>query len=714
MTHVVKIVVPLYMPKLLDYAWAGEGAPSIGQFVQVTVGTKTAHGVIVELPESSPYKRLKKAMPVEAPALSPDTLQFFRWVTQYNLAYPGEALRACLEAGHVPPKNVPEKELVAARQKPDMKNTPARDKVLGLIAQKPYENMTSLAADAEVSSGVVSSLIKAGAIVWQDKAQTAQDLTFTPVKLNPAQEQAARALSSAALEKTFHSFLLDGVTGSGKTEVYFATIADILDADPTAQILVLVPEISLTPQWLDRFAKRFGFTPAVWHSALTPKQRRSGWWGAATGDVRVVVGARSALFLPYKNLKLVVVDEEHDPSYKQEEGFRYHGRDMAVVRARLASCPVLLASATPSLESFHNASIGRYTTLHLPNRHGGATMPDLRTVDLKLHPPKMANHFLSPVLIKALGEKMLAGEQSLLFLNRRGFAPLLICRKCGWRADCPSCDASLVVHKTHLACHHCGFEEPLREECPACFDDENLHPFGPGTRKLKEEVLEHFPAANVMVVDSDSVSTPAQMREVVTAVENGDIDVLIGTQMIAKGHHFENLTLVGVVDADLGLAHGDLRASERTFQLLSQVSGRAGRASKPGQVYLQTHSPDHPLFDTLKTMDRDSFFHLELTSRQRSKNPPFGRLVAIIVSGEREDMVRNAAAELVRAFPHDKGVTIMGPAPAPLARVRDRWRYRLLLQGTEPLQKIVKAWVGGTPMPNSIRIDIDIDPQSFY
>lgn len=711
-TPIVRIAVPLYLPKLLDYVWAGKIAPQVGDWVDVEVAKKKVNGLVMEIADAAETdKKLKPASPVKnIQPLSAAGVDFFRWASRYNMVFPGEPVRACLMAGKIPPAPEPEQELVLTGHAP-AQLTAARRKVLSAATQ-PAQTIAELARRAEVSAAVVSGLIQANALVWQNRTPQKYPQPH-PLHLNPQQERAAHAVSAAMQSRSFQPFLLDGVTGSGKTEVYFSVIEDLLK-QPDGQVLVLVPEISLTPQLVKRFTRRFGFAPAVWHSAQTPAQKRHTWWGAHTGKTRVVIGARSALFLPFQDLRLLVVDEEHDPSYKQEEGFRYHGRDMAIVRARLMQCPVLLASATPSLETWQNSLAGRFHKLELTQRHGHAQLPDIRILDMTQSPPA-SDKFLSPTLLDAVGKKLLAGEQALLFLNRRGFAPLLICRQCGWRADCPSCDASLVVHGAHMACHHCGFEEPLREACPQCRSEDKLFPFGPGTRKLKQEVLEAFPAARIAVVDRDSVTTPAQMREVVEAMEKQHLDILIGTQMITKGHHFPNLTLVGVVDADLGLAHGDLRAAERTFQLLTQVAGRAGRAEKPGQVWLQTHSPEHPLFAALKAMDRDAFFGLELKVRQRGGYPPFGRLLALILSGETEQDVRHAGSKLVQNFPHKPGLKILGPAPAPLARLRDRWRYRLLLHSTaeQPLHAAVKDWLSHVPLPKGVRVDIDVDPQSF-
>ncbi|MFZ2587668.1 MAG: primosomal protein N', partial [Alphaproteobacteria bacterium] len=503
-------------------------------------------------------------------------------------------------------------------------------------------------------------------------------------------------------------YLLDGVTGSGKTEVYFELVERCYQAGK--QALVLVPEIALTPQWLARFEVRFGVKPWVWHSGLAEGAKRATWWAALEGKAGVVVGARSALFLPFANLGLVVVDEEHDPSYKQDEAFRYHGRDVAVRLGQTWAAPVVLASATPSLESWQRAVEGKYRRLTLPDRFGGAMAP-ITLVDLKANKTAKGK-FISPALATALADTVARREQALVFLNRRGNAPLLMCTACGVRRDCSRCDASLVVHGNRLQCHHCGLVEVLPDECPSCGSAE-LVAYGPGTRRVLAEIQALLPTARVAVADSDAVGTAKQLGEMVRSIEAGEVDVVVGTQMVTKGHHFPNLTLVGVVDGDMGLAHGELRAAERTFQLLTQVAGRAGRADKAGQVLVQTFDPAHPLFQALIRHDRDGFYKHELASRKAWGQPPFGRQVALIVDGLDKTLVEAGAMALARAWPKEAPMRLLGPAPAPMAKVRDKYRYRLLLSGPKVEHGAVKGWVESTALPKGVRVEVDVDPVSF-
>ncbi|MCH8184386.1 MAG: primosomal protein N', partial [Proteobacteria bacterium] len=512
----------------------------------------------------------------------------------------------------------------------------------------------------------------------------------------------------------YSATLLEGVTGSGKTEVYFEAVAQALRQG--RESLVLVPEIALTSQWLERFERRFGVRPAEWHSDLGRRERRRVWRAVAEGGAPVVIGARSALFLPFANLGLIVVDEEHDSSFKQEEGVIYNARDMAVVRARDAGAAIALVSATPSLETVVNADTGRFGRVMLPDRHGGAELPRVELLDMRADPPA-ANHWLSPVLEREIVRTLESGKQSLLFLNRRGYAPLTLCRACGHRLECPNCQAWLVEHRhiRRLQCHHCDHTSPLPTVCPACGAEDKLAACGPGVERLAEEVRALVPTARLVVMASDTIPGPREAAELLRRVRDHEVDILIGTQVVAKGHHFPLLTLVGVVDADLGLAGGDLRAAERTYQLLWQVAGRAGREAHAGQVYLQTYMPDHEVMQGLASGDRGRFLESEQESRRLQGMPPFGRLAALIVSGEDDRAVRVAAQALGQSAPRGEKVQVLGPAPAPFALLRGRHRQRLLLKAGRGVnvQTLLRQWIAATTLPRRVRVQIDVDPYSF-
>jgi primosomal protein N' (replication factor Y) len=565
---------------------------------------------------------------------------------------------------------------------------------------------------------VIRGLVKAGAVeaieVSTDHPYPLPDPDFHVPTLESAQSEAAEALRASVRDRAFQPFLLDGVTGSGKTEVYFEAIAEALRHG--RQTLVLLPEIALTEPFLQRFTARFGCEPVAWHSGLRQSQRRRAWRAIAQGEAKVVVGARSALFLPYPNLGLIAVDEAHETSFKQEEGVHYHARDVAVMRAKLEEVPVILASATPAIESRHQVTLGVYKELKLPERFGGAEMPAIEPLNLVSDPP-MRGRWLAPRLVEELERNLEAGEQSLLFLNRRGYAPLTLCRHCGHRFQCPNCTAWMVEHRftARLACHHCGHMTPVPKACPECHEEDSLVACGPGVERIADEVTALFPEARTAVVTSDTIWSPAKAAEFVARMESGSVDIVVGTQLVTKGYHFPNLTLVGVIDADLGLSGGDLRAAERTFQQIRQVSGRAGRGEKPGRVFIQSHDPDSPVIDALVRGDVEGFYEAETDSRREAAMPPFGRLAAIIISSEKEADAKEAAHRIGRAAPRVDNMVVLGPAPAPLAMLRGRHRLRLLVHAsrTIPLQDIVRDWLGKVEWPKSVRVAVDVDPYSF-
>jgi primosomal protein N' (replication factor Y) len=576
--------------------------------------------------------------------------------------------------------------------------------------------MAEVARAAGCGSGVVKGLVDAGLAAWAEVGPprpAMPDWERPGPVFSPEQRRVAERLAAAA-RGGFSVTLLEGVTGSGKTEVYFEAIAAALAAG--RQALVLLPEIALGTQFLKRFERRFGAQPSVWHSDVPHAERRVAWRQIAEGSARVVVGARSALFLPFRNLGLIVVDEEHDASFKQEDGVVYHARDMAVVRARFAGAAAILASATPSLETLDNVARGRYARLDLPDRHGGARLPEIRVIDMrreKLEPRR----FLAPALVAALREALAGGEQAMLFLNRRGYAPLTLCRSCGHRLHCPNCTSWLVEHRFRgrLQCHHCGHMESPPSFCVECGATQSFAACGPGIERIAEEVTERLPEARTAIMASDTLAGPRAIAEMIGAVEDHAIDILIGTQVMAKGHHFPLLTVVGVVDADLGLAGGDLRAAERTWQLLSQVAGRAGRADRPGTVFVQTYLPESPVIGALAAQDRARFLTVESEARRRHRMPPYGRLAALVISSPDPDEADFVAAAFARAAPQMPGIDVLGPAPAPLALLRGRHRRRFLLKARRDIrvQPALRQWLDRVKVPGTARVQVDVDPYSF-
>lgn len=715
----VSVLVPVAVPA--PYTYRAPAHVKSGDIVEVPLGSRDVVGVVWDdAPDDRVgHNRLRPIGRVlEAPPLSPEIRRFVDWVADYTLTPRGMILRMVLRSPGALSPEPPVAGLVRGGPPPE-RMTQARARVLELLDDAPLWTKSGLAAAAGVSPGVVQGLVDAGSLAVEIMPAAppvmAPDPEFDAPTLSPEQEAAAEVLRKAVSASEYSAVLLDGVTGSGKTEVYFEAVAAAVAAG--RQVLILVPEIALTTEFLERFALRFGCRPAEWHSEIPTKGRARVWRGVAAGTVQVVVGARSALFLPFSNLGLVVVDEEHDLAYKQEEGAVYSARDMAIVRAHLAGFPVVLASATPSIESRVNADAGRYTRIALSSRFMAAAMPSISTVDLKKYQPERGR-FLAPPLVVAMKETLEAKQQSLLFLNRRGYAPLTLCRTCGHRFQCPNCSTWLVEHRFRgaLVCHHCGHNEPRPDACPACGDAESLTPVGPGIERLQEEVAARFPDARIVTLSSDMLGGVSRLRQELVGIAKGEADIIIGTQLVAKGHNFPLLTLVGVVDADLGLAHGDLRAAERTFQLLSQVTGRAGRAGGESRALLQTWASDHPVMQAITSGDREQFYEREIEERRIAGLPPFGRLAAFIISGQERGAAHSYATSLRRCAPVDPEIMVLGPAEAPLAVVRGRHRYRILVQAPRntSIQAYLRAWLSAAPRPRGdVRVQIDIDPQSF-
>ena len=717
----VRVVLLTQVIGPLDYRLPARMNAVAGSIVIVPLGPRKLLGVVWDEgsfgDEAIEEHRLRNVLElVDVPPITAGLRRLVDWVADYYLASHASVLRMLVSpsaamsaagtiieyklSGFEPPRMTPQRAVALD----------ALVDVQGLVRE--------LAAEAGVSDAIIRGLIKVGALepvqVSIDAPFPAPDPQFHLPVLSEAQETAAEAMRAAVRADAFEPIVLDGVTGSGKTETYFEAVAEALKFG--RQVLVLLPEISLTQPFLKRFAARFGVEPATWHSGMKQSQRRRVWRGVAEGRVQVVAGARSALFLPFANPGLIVVDEAHEVSFKQEDGVRYHARDVAVMRGKFEGFPVVLASATPALESRHMVSVGRYTGLVIPSRFGVAKLPKIEAIDLTIDQPERQN-WIAPTVLKAIEECLKRGEQSLLFLNRRGYAPLTLCRHCGHRFQCPNCTAWMVEHRLvrRLACHHCGHVMPPPDACPECNAEDALVPCGPGVERISEEVQKFFPDARTFVATSDTLWSPDKAAEFVAMVEGNAIDIIIGTQLVTKGYHFPNLTLVGVIDADLGLEGGDLRAAERTFQQIAQAAGRAGRAEKPGHVFIQTRNPKHPVIAALVAGDRDAFYDAEIAQRQSAGAPPFGRYAAIIISSEDEREAIEAARAVGASAPKADGMYVYGPAPAPLSMLRGRYRQRLLVhaQRSVELQSIMRSWLGGLNFPRGVRVGVDVDPYSF-
>lgn len=711
------------LDRILTYR-APEGGCWQGAFVEVPLGPRKVIGVVWGAGDggfdTSKLRSISQVLDL-AP-MRAEMADFLTRVGDYTLTPMTAMLRLATRAPGLTNPQMMRKIYKASGAHPN-KMTDARVKVMDILREHPGLDFTlkELADMAGVSGSVVKGLVKLGAVQEQE---TPRDVPFAPLDhrmpgkaLSDEQAGAAQHLRAAINSGAYKAVLLRGVTGSGKTEIYLEAVAECLAKG--RQALVLLPEIALTAEFLTRVQARFGARPAEWHSGVTMTERRRVWRMVGQGGAQLVVGARSALFLPFRDLGLIVIDEEHDQSYKQEDGVLYSARDMAVLRASICQALVVLATATPSLESWANAEAGKYTRLELTSRFGAAVLPDMRAIDMRAE-DLPGNHWISPSLQAAVHERVAKGEQALLFLNRRGYAPTTICRACGQQIGCDHCDARMVEHRflKRLMCHQCGETKPMPKTCPSCAAEGRLAPVGPGVERLAEEAGELFPDARIAVLSSDLFASARALKQQIEQIAAGGADIIIGTQLVAKGHNFPQLTLVGVIDADLGLQGSDLRAAERTFQLIRQVSGRAGRADKPGVAMLQTFQPEHPVIRAILAGEEERFWQAEAHERRAAGMPPYGRLAGIILSSENQDQIFALGNALARnpGPLQDIGAQVFGPAPAPIARVRGRHRVRLLVKADKgaPIQAALKRWLAPVKISGDLRISVDIDPQNFY
>lgn len=719
----VSVLTTEAMNRFLDYK-APIGGVKIGEFVEVPLGPRKILAVVWAAGEGN-FNLDKVRKITKVLAITPMSLEmqlFLKRMADYTLTPMNAMLRLATRApGLIDPVSM-QHVLKKGTCVPD-RMTPARTRVLDVFT-KDIEikfSAAELGNIANVSSSVIRGLVKQGALIEvkipRDMSYPKLDHTLSGKKLNESQRQATSELISSLKGKEYQTILLKGVTGSGKTEVYLEAIAEALRQN--RQSLVLLPEIALTVEFLDRFEVRFGERPAQWHSGVSSRERSRCWRMVSQGRAEVVVGARSALFLPFENLGLIIVDEEHDMSYKQEDVVFYSARDMAILRASICGALVVLASATPALETWVNARSGKYKRVNLEKRFGVAELPDMYAIDLRennLEPGK----WISLPLRDEISKRLKKNEQSLLFLNRRGYAPITICRACGYQVGCDTCDARMVEHRfhQHLMCHQCGATKSIPKLCPSCNVSGKMVPVGPGVERLYEEAAKEFPDAKIAMLSSDMALSGSELKERITAIANGEADIIIGTQLVAKGHNFPLLTCVGVIDCDLGLQGGDLRAAERSFQLIRQVAGRAGRAEKKGAAYLQTYQPDHPVIKAILKGKEEEFWQIESDQREAAGMPPFGRLAGIIISGSDLDVVSNVAMKLVQTSQslREMGAEVFGPAPAPIAKIRGNFRVRILIKYPKnvTLQPALSAWRSALILPRNIRVNIDIDPQSFF
>nr|MBQ0091071.1 primosomal protein N' [Candidatus Enterousia merdequi] len=724
---IVKVLIPNVINNGYDYRLVMDA--DIGDFVRVSVMNRQYIGVIVGKGDSN--LEISKIKPVlekfDFGRMSKADIDWIYKMSAWTLMAPGAVLRLILNVTDAfgAPKT---EQLYTFNFDSNIKMTNARQSVADAFQSNENEAMSvnDIMNIAHVGNAVVKGLIKnASLIPSETREKESENFIYEyrdmgNVVLNKEQQMAADVLKSAIEKNEFSVHLLDGITGSGKTQVYFDAALQAYNRGKS--VLLMMPEIALTAQFMERFKQRFGEMPVVWHSNLTASRRRRIWRGVATGDIKIIVGTRSALFLPWQSLGLIVVDEEHDTSYKQEDMGNYHARDMAVLRAKIANFPIVLASATPSVETLYNVSLGKYKRLRLTSRFGGAQMPTIETIDMRNSRPESykikeeeKNGNLSPILCEEMQSTLDNHKQIMLFINRRGFAPIIQCKKCGWVGECPDCSCGLNYHKhlNKMVCHLCGKIMPLPNKCPKCGNDVSMR--GAGLERIEEEISVKFPNAKTALVSSDTITSRESLERLVKKMETGEIDIVIGTQILAKGHHFPNLTLVGVVDADMGLFGTDFRAGEHTFQQLFQVAGRAGRGEFPGRVLLQTYQTENPVIRAICAGNRDEFMGSDMESRRSAKMPPFGQLIAVIVEADKEKTLKKYCDDLANIAPKLNGGKIMGPIAAQIYQIRNWYRMRFLVSGDEHanLQPIVKNWLGKIKTPVNVRVKIDVNPQNF-
>ncbi len=732
----VRVIVPILTHDSqnahseFDYLSDSRSKIQIGNIVQVSLANKITWGIVYGFKHETniAHTKLKPIISISSvPPIKGFNLKFLDRVSQYTMAPFGQVLRAmlCIQSAFKDDKSINYFSLSSSNKFETEKLSKSRKKIINWFQNNPIGTANAIIAETGVSKSTVNAMVKCGQLAnnlvsstqnedVQSKLLSLRKAMQSAKRLNLSSMQADAALGINQQSDKFSVVLLDGVTGSGKTEVYFELVKKKILLGK--QCLILLPEIALTSGWVNRFNKWFGFEPYIWHSGIKASKKKLIWRDVNTGYPGVVVGARSALFLPFANLGAIIVDEEHDTGYKQEEQFIYHARDMAILRAKYSQCPIVLATATPSLESWINKVSGRYHHIKLTNRYGDATMPEIETINLTKYKPP-SGKWISAPLISEIQNRLVSKHQVLLYLNRRGYAPFAICSDCGVKQSCQQCDSLLVTHKlkNQLRCHQCGVGRPFKNACQSCGQVETLQLVGPGVERLAEEVYSLFPEAKVTILSSDILNNPIQIASTIQSIEAGEVDIIIGTQMVAKGHHFPKLTCVVVIDGDLGLSGGDLRAGERTFQMLSQVAGRSGREKQTGSVYIQTAEPEHPAIVALKSRQRDEYLRLELEMRLTANMPPYRRLAAIIYSSLNEVALAAYVKKMIVYKPQFEEVDIYGPAPAPIYQIKKRYRMRFLINAPKRVnvQKIIRDWHASIRVPPNIKRQIDIDPYNF-
>lgn len=720
-----QILLPIIFDKSFSYYVNDAFNIEVGDVVLVNFMNRNCYGIVTKVEEElekSNFKMKTILAKDDELKISPNLIKLIEFAASYNLAPKGLFLKLAISILNSSKIKENSQVFCKINKNPpqNVKITPKRQEIIDLFGKKSEILLSEIVNLAKTSSSTVNSLVKNGILTKEIKKIAQKREKFPEIEpnlfklkeLSSDQQNAADFLNKKIAQNQHSVTLVDGVTGSGKTEIYFNVISKILK-EKSGQILILLPEIILVNQLIKRFENIFNFKPQIWHSKINNNQKRDIFYALNNGEIEILISTRSAIFLPFSNLKLIIIDEEHEASFKQEDIVNYHGRDMAIARAKFENIPVILSSATPSLETFVNAKSGKYEHLILKSKFFNNKKTQIELVDMK-NSDLEKGCFISKELEKEMQNCLENKKQILLFLNRRGYAPLTLCKSCGHKISCKDCSSYMSYHQSlnKLICHHCGSESKFNIACENCEEEDSFVTLGAGVERIHEEVKSLFPLSKTALMTSDSLNNQEESTKIIEKIINNEVDVIIGTQIIAKGHHFPNLSLVGIIDGDSSFNNANLRAGEKSFQLLTQVIGRAGREKHPAKIFLQSYNINNLVFKYIIEQNRDDFFNLEIQNRQIMQMPPFGKMIAIIFISKNEDLAINCGKMIVSHFPNQENIEIFGPAPMPISKIRKNYYYRVLVKSDKKLniQKLINNIISSFKTPNQVRIKIDVDP----
>jgi len=713
----LSVLLPINIDR--PFTYSSEEKLDIGTIVKVSFGKRELYGVVWEAdkiekkPDNIKIKSIIEVVGEGKDYILPkDMVYFIKWISDYYLMPLGLVLKASLKQQFFQKKSRAS-YVLKINPKHQAKITEKQKIVLEEFKQNKIIDKRSLITKTGISNSIISRMIKNEILIEEEAHENITKINLdTKIELNSDQLKASRALVKST--KNNEVVLLDGITGSGKTEVYLSAVNEILHQGD--QVLILLPEITLTHDFVHNLKKRYKYQIAEWNSSLTENQRRNIWFGVLNKEIKLIIGARSSLFLPFKKLGLIIVDEEHDQSYKQEDGIIYNARDMAILKSKQLNIACILSTATPSVESYDNVLQNKFQRTSLKNRFHGTQLPSIKFIDMR-KADKIKESFLPVEIVEDIKANYERGEQSLLFLNRRGYSPLSICSKCGVRVDCPNCDTWLVLHKNNsqYICHKCGHTEDTNKECKSCHSQNTIVPSGRGIERVDEEIARIFPEIKRMIFSSDYLNNPTDILSALEKIKNNEIGLIIGTQLVSKGYNFPNLTYVGVLDGDFGLELSDIRSAERTYQILNQVAGRAGRMKEDSVVKILTHMPEHPIIQSITNNQKEDFYNTELAIRKSAGMPPFSRLASIIISSSDKVLLLDYVRRLDKLKNTPKNIDVFGPIEAPLSKLRKKYRMRFLIRSPKNshIQFYIERWLKTLKINPKIRVVVDVDPYNF-